>query len=131
MRDIHTIRLRGPWQVQAKDGEAITVKMPVGWADIRKHAPSEKLRLTRHFNTPTGLEDLEQVWIVVESPGQQATVLLNGDSLGELQSNDPAFRREITPLLKERNKLEILIAPGDSEAKEGPVGEVRLEIGFP
>ena len=81
--DIHSIRLREPWQCESRgDG--------VCWS--------------RSFNWPAGLTPRERVWVVVEPLPVGARILLNGNPLGE--------EREITRLIEVRNLLEIELAAG-------------------
>lgn len=77
MIDVHTIRLRDPWKFVA----------PACY--------------TRNFHALAGLEDLEQVWLVIGSSDSPGTVILNSEKIGELAEEGEAFRDEITHRLVE------------------------------
>jgi hypothetical protein len=154
---MHTIRLRGPWQLEAvarfvarADGGYDVVgddlpaparaTMPADWSEAFGPGFLGRVRYMRTFQKPTGLETGERVWLVVEPPRSQATVHLADRSLGTVKADGPAARFDITPLLADRNRLEIVIEhpavevdgrpvqnSGD-DAPGGLVGEVRLEI---
>jgi hypothetical protein len=93
------------------------------------------VRYLRIFQKPTGLESGERVWLVVERPRSRGTVELNRKRLG-----DAGGRFDITELLEDHNRLEILVehpvvdARGvardddDTALIGGLIGEVRLEI---
>ena len=83
MADIHSIRLREPWQCEPC-GDAVL------WS--------------RKFNWPAGLTPREKVWIVVEPLPADARVSLNGQPLeGQL---------EITQLISVTNRVEIELPQG-------------------
>ncbi|QEG32809.1 hypothetical protein [Bythopirellula goksoeyrii] len=83
MPDIHSIRLREPWQCE----------------------PCESgVRWSRSFNWPAGLTPREKVWIVVDPLPADARVTLNGQSLGE--------GLEITRLIGLTNRVEIELPQG-------------------
>ncbi len=83
MPDIHTIRLREPWQCETRGGG-------VCWS--------------RGFNWPAGLTPREKVWVVVENLPPDARVSLNGQTLtGNL---------EVTQLIGLSNRLEIELPSG-------------------
>ncbi len=78
MPDIHSIRLREPWQCEPREGG-------VCWS--------------RTFNWPAGLTPREKVWVVIEPLPADARVTLNGQQLtGDL---------EVTSLIAMHNRLEI------------------------
>ena len=178
MRDVHPIRLRGPWQLEplvryvpaggdrfeadSEDLPAATkAKMPADWSGSLGEDFLGQVRYTRRFHKPDGLEDLEEVWLVVEPPCSHATITLNGHHLGEarfsgpcvlvkspdshgpLKRASPGGRFDVTTLLKDANVLEILVThpeldgtgcPIDDDFQRWPgglIGEVWLEIGFP
>jgi hypothetical protein len=98
------------------------------------------VRYHRVFQSPTGLESGERVWLVVEPPRSRGAVKLNGTPLGDIAFGGRAFRFDITARLEDHNRLEIVVEhpalDGDSVANDdsdinrpgGLVGEVRLEI---
>jgi hypothetical protein len=99
----HVIRLREPWShFPIEDGE----------------------RYERAFNCPTGLDDREQVWLVVEGLSQEADVSCNRQRLGYGKK----VECDITAVLALRNVLQIDLPVAKSEDTVSPPGEVRLEI---
>lgn len=164
---MHTIRLRGPWQVEPVcrfvrkvDGAldestddlppAARVTMPADWAATCGEDFWGRVGYLRTFQKPTGLESGERVFLVVEPPRSRGCVLLSRTSavnawsdgilLGEVECGDAPGRFEITELLDEHNRLEIVVdhpaLDAASRANDdggtclpgGLVGEVRLEI---
>ena len=126
MRDVHTIRLRKPWQTSIPEGNSSAV-----------------VRHTRQFHMPTGLEVGELVHLVVEPQRLPAVVYLNGKPLGNVSVDGPAACFDVTALLHELNTLEISLQgeavdsqeepaeDGEVDPTDGPITGVRLEIGFP
>jgi hypothetical protein len=119
MRDVHTIRLRGPWQIESSKG-TVTCR--------------------RRFHQPSGLEEGERVLLVVDSRGPPGHVKLNGQAVGTIQA---AFERfEITGQLRPFNELNIQFVAPELDIGTIPaddtntwqlsefIGEVWLEIGF-
>ncbi len=103
MPDIHTIRLRHPWQCEPCAAGA---------------------RWVRPFNWPAGLTPREIVWLVIDPVPMAATVLLSGKPLvAEVNG-----RFEITRLLIEFNTLAIEIPEDFSPEKTACPFDVRLEI---
>jgi hypothetical protein len=155
--DTHTIRLRGPWQLQAvarfvarSDGHFEVVHddlptstratMPADWSESFGPRFLGRVRYVRTFQKPTGLDAGERVWLVVEPPRSLGTVRLANQMLGTVRIDEPAGRFDITSLLADRNTLEIVVEhpmldeqyhPTDAAAiclPGGLIGEVRLEI---
>ena len=149
---MHTIRLRGPWQVEPveryvlrADGgyerstadlpAAAKMTMPADWAAVLGASFLGLVRYQRIFQKPTGLESGERVWLVVEAPQSRGTVELNHMRLG-----DAGGRFDITEHLADHNRLTILVehpavdeggvADDDNATRMvgGLVDEVRLEI---
>jgi hypothetical protein len=149
---MHTIRLRGPWQVEAverfsKRNDGLYDRSPVDSpGEVRMTMPADwsaalgadffgRVRYRRIFQKPTGLESGERVFLVVERPRSGGVVELNRKRIG-----DTPLRIDITESLSEHNHLEIVvehpaldageIANEDSDLNSagGLVGEVRLEI---
>ena len=154
---MHTIRLRGPWQLEPleqyvshSDGRIECVAeglpassrmtMPADWAEAFGADFCGRVRYHRIFQMPTGLESGERVWLVVEPPRSWGAVKLNGGALGDVRWGEPVARFDITARLQDHNRLEIVVdhppldgdklAIDDSEIhlSGGLVGEVRLEI---
>jgi beta-galactosidase/beta-glucuronidase len=154
---MHTIRLRGPWQVEAveryvkRDGggydrstDALPaearVTMPADWGQVLGATFFGRVRYRRTFQKPTGLDSGERVWLVVEAPRTRGEVELNRKRLGETCRGESQVRFDITDLLQEHNRLEVLVEhpaldahsaaddDGGTNLAGGLVGEVRLEI---
>lgn len=144
--DVHSIRLRGPWDYQvewAVDGAPPAsgrVKMPCDWSDSLGSAFRGRVRYRRSFNRPTNLDARQSVWLVVEAVRERAEVALNGRALGSVLGDAPA-RFNVTTILASHNELTVLVESAsnvnthaDASASERPgglVGEVRLEIVSP
>jgi hypothetical protein len=154
---MHTIRLRGPWQLEPiarfvaePDGGCeiemdnlpppARATMPADWSEPFGPEFLGRVRYTRTFQKPTGLERGDIVWLVVEPPRSLGIVQLAGCKLGSVRWGEAGGRFDITPLLADRNTLEIIVdhpaldesgrMSGDSSLQSagGLVGEVRLEI---
>lgn len=154
---MHIIRLRGPWQLEPlarfvkrsyggyssptsglppRDRQA----MPADWCETLGPDFLGIVSYRRTFQRPTNLDSHEIVWLVVEPPRSCGMVRLNGQVLGHVRFEAPAGRYDITPLLADRNALEIEVEhpelddagnpPDDGSiyVPGGLVGEVRLEI---
>jgi hypothetical protein len=154
---MHTIRLRGPWQLEPvsryvprADGgyERLSDSLP---AAARMQVPADwngafggdflgRVRYVRTFNSPPGLQFDERVWLVVEPQRSLAIVMMSEETLGVVNADGPPLRFDITHLLSPHNRLEILVdhpviaegrtieSDGASLPPGGLVGEVRLEI---
>jgi hypothetical protein len=147
---MHIIRLRGPWQVEAvaryvRQGDgtfrstsddlpaAARVTMPADWSAVLGRDFLGRVRYVRTFQKPTGLEDGERVFLVVEGARSAGVIALSRKRLGEAPG-----RFEITEMLEDHNRLEIVVehpvldasgaAKDDVGITGGLVGEVRLEI---
>jgi hypothetical protein len=154
---MHSIRLRGPWQLEVvwryvldEDGTyrhdrenlpaAVRMTMPADWSAALGGDFLGRVRYCRTFQKPTGLESGERVWLVVESPRSAGVVELNRKRLGDVRGGEGTGRFDITELLEDHNRLEILVehpavddenCAANAGAKSPPgglVGEVRLEI---
>ncbi len=155
---MHTIRLRGPWQIAAlartvliaadltaaEPGElpaATETAVPSNWGDVLGSDFRGTARYTRWFGRPTNLSPEERVSIVIALVDWRATVVLNGEMLGSQTLSDGERKYDITRLLKPRNELQIavelprvadsgvsLVRPGREHLPGGLIGEVRLEI---
>jgi hypothetical protein len=154
--DLHTIRLRGPWQlepiarfvVRSDGGYVIEANnlpasaratMPADWSASLGPEFLGRVRYVRTFQKPTGLETAERVWLVVEPPRSLGRVRLADVELGTVEFGGPSGRFEITSLLADRNTLEIVVEhpalddewpprATNMQMPGGLVGEVRLEI---
>jgi Glycosyl hydrolase 2 galactose-binding domain-like len=110
---MHVIRLRAPWEVEPLEESPNSV------------------RCTRHFNKPTGLDDGQRVWLVIDGLACTAAVSLNDVPVGQasrLSPGDLPARFDITPLHEPRNKIVIEFECSVSSDPVASLGEVRLEI---
>jgi hypothetical protein len=154
---MHTIRLRGPWEVEAiarfvpqPDGsytpttEALPpparATMPADWSESVGRDFLGRVRYRRKFNKPTGLRSGIRVWLVVEPPRSSACVVCKGDLVGFVRPGDSPGRFDITDRLGDHNEVDVLVDHPDLDFMRstvgdpahlptgGLVGEVRLEI---
>jgi len=155
--DIHTIRLRGPWELEplarsVRGGDCLVYESVENLpAPCRQHMPGDwgpslgadfrgRVRYRRRFGRPTALEPHETVWLVLAAVDPAGDVSLGGQRLGRAGPAEPA-EFEITALLQERNELivevdlpllepeaERALRPARCGQPGGLVGEVRLEI---
>jgi hypothetical protein len=166
----HSIRLRGPWEFQplarlkaSADGSLLetadhlppggTLALPADWAS--KLGPDfwGRVRFSRVFHRPTGLDASSKVWLVVEDVDWCAHVVFNERALGDVvcrladapqaagdTQRSPA-RWDITDRLQPENRLSVdvtcpginangraLPRVGRGDASGGLIGPVRLEI---
>ena len=104
---MHTIHLRDPWKCEPSGGGAVC------WS--------------RLFHRPTGLSGRETVWLVLAPVGDEAVVDAHVTFSGELLPAcdfKEAVRFNVTPLLADGNRVEILL-PHVTETRPF---EVWLEI---
>ncbi len=144
MPAIHTIRLRGPWELtplsRARDSRMLPGGEPLGFAGgtITQQLPAAwdavlpgfrgTVRYTRRFGKPTNLELEERVWLCVDDAAGSISMSLNGEAL--IKGSGP-FSINVTDLLRERNLLQVEVTQLGPELPAGLVGEVRLEIRRP
>jgi hypothetical protein len=126
----HQIRLRGPWECEPltqQVGESPVppprrVTMPCRLEDLGDF--SGRVRFRRAFGYPGRIDADERVWLTLDGIEVSAEVSLNGQLLG--QCDRGSFEFDVTALLKERNRLDIVF-----EALPKTCGlweEVALEI---
>ena len=135
----HAIRLRGPWTCQPLDWADAsaaplpaggTLEMPGDWGRLLGDDFRGRVRFTRQFNLPTGLDAGQRVWLVIDSVHAEADVVLNGSSVGQVCNvpNPPAGRFDITSLLQSRNELVVEVSCPATSPEPGRLGLVKLEI---
>lgn len=121
----HRIRLRGPWQCEPLDGPAPRrVIMPCRWFDAGLANFHGSARFTRRFGYPGRVDDSEHVWLICDGCTGCTEVRLNGQLLAQQACSSFAF--DVTPILSQRNQLEVLIQ-GDTDGA-GVWGDVAMEI---
>jgi hypothetical protein len=140
---MHTIRLRGPWKIEAlarlsrdehgnvvedtSDLPAATeTNVPSDWCTALGPDFRGRVRYVRRFGLPTNLDPDERVLLVVGEIVENALIELNGASLGRQAQSAGEQSYEVTPLLRPRNELMIVIEA--LQAAGGMRGEVKLEI---
>jgi hypothetical protein len=140
---MHTIRLRGPWQIEpvsefvrASKGELLEgpsdlppageTNVPGDWGAALGNTFRGRARFIRRFGLPTNLEPQERVFLVMGPLLEQGSVELNGVALGRQSLIDGQQRYDVTSLLKPRNELVICVE--SREDTGGIRGEVKLEI---
>ena len=125
---MHVIRLRGPWEYQwLPAGAAGRIWLPCDWRQELADGTG-RVRLSRHFHSPLGLDEDETVWLVVCDGNPLAEAALNGLPLARFAGSIRDARIDITDRLELRNLLTI-DTPAPAEVSAGPFQEVRLEIG--
>ncbi len=147
MPDIHTIRLRGPWQMEPLERFAPAeasgtaqgddelplpgrVKLPTTCEAALPHGFRGRVRFARRFQRPTGLEPHETVHLVVETPWTIVGLTLNERPLefttsdaGSLVQRAPV-RLNLTDLLADTNLLAIEVEYRAQDTAEGaPAGQ--------
>ncbi len=132
MHTIHSIRLRGPWQVQVLEtnlptmsGNRGTMNCPTSWFEAGWLGFCGKVRYIRNFGAPTGLGPEDQLWLVIEPCSGNLLLQLNGSALAPLKKDEKTCY-DISKIIKNRNQL-IIDLTGDNNHC-GLTGEVRLEI---
>lgn len=121
----HRIRLRGPWECEPAGQPPRRVIMPGLWADAGLARVRTTARFIRKFGYPGKADrELEHIWITCDGVTGCLKIRLNGVVLSVAKTTSFAF--DVTPLLAERNQLEITIDGESDDA--GLWGEVALEI---
>ena len=123
---MHTIRLRGPWQIRrdpsALQGDAETVTLPVAISDLRIETDTPLL-LERRFQRPSGLAPTQNVLVVVDTPLELLEVTLNDVTLDPNQTR----RFPVRHLLAEHNVLSIKLR-GDPANLENAASASALDV---
>ena len=125
---MHTIRLRGPWQLSpasAADPTAIETNVPGDWSALGADFAGPA-HFIRKFGLPTNLSQ-ERISLVIEQVHPRGHIELNGQLLGTQTAADGPRQYEVTKLLQLRNTLRIEVELA-RQAGPGSLGEVRLEI---
>ena len=126
---MHSIRLRGPWELQLPGGEVRRIEMPATWGTILALSKESPVRLLRRFGQPTGIGTEDRLNLVIES-ACACRVELNGKHLGDIASAESSSSFEVTVLLAPRNELAIVLEPPPATVSSEtiPLGDVHLEI---
>jgi len=142
----HRIVLRGPWKYrwlvrdgQQADSSALgrvqeqtgTVKLPADWRSLFGDV-SGTVELRRKFNWPNRLPPEEDVSIAFDGVGGNASVNLNGMTLGTIDEQTGPVRFGVTRLLRSHNEVCVdlsfdALAAGDQIG--GLWAPVAIEIG--
>ncbi|MGI8981891.1 MAG: hypothetical protein ACR2FY_21885 [Pirellulaceae bacterium] len=135
---MHSIRLRGPWDVYFPgDEQPRRMEMPATWQTLLALAAATPLptsaRLVRRFGLPTGIAPADRLQLVIETCASTIQVELNGQSLGSIAASQQSSSFDVTALLAARNELVVILEIPRSESEQPPsscpVSDVRLEIG--
>ncbi len=155
----HVIRLRGPWHYQPLARTVLLdngttrqqpgqlpppgkARMPSDWSQSLGADFRGRVRFTRFFHRPTGLDGRQRIELVVHQVDAFGSVSLNGTFLGEICMDAGPVRFDISHQLESRNELTIEVelpdvtdgsaalvrSPGREGKPGGLVGEVGLEI---
>jgi len=94
-------------------------------------AAGDRNRFVRRFGRPSGLESGNRVLLVVSDPAVSASVVVNETPLPDVVGGAVRWEYDITPLLRERNELVLLIGmDSDADARmpgaPGTSGRLRL-----
>jgi len=98
----HAIRLGDAWEQPERAGDHV--------------------RLLRRFGRPSGIGPDDRLLLVIASATVAADVRLNGAPLPPITAGAHRWEQDVTPLLRERNELVILI-PAGLPAGDPPAGE--------
>lgn len=130
---MHTIRLRGPWQLQLGNKPEANVgfdwlrQLSEVWERTQSAVSSQEVQLARIFNAPTGIEANDRLELVLVGL-QQGKVVLNDQTVCECCLAEE--RIPILSHLQPRNQLTISWPSGSTlpafDSAELPT--VRLEI---
>ena len=116
--------------------------MPSDWSQSLGADFRGRVRFTRFFHRPTGLDGRQRIELVVHQVDAFGSVSLNGRFLGEIRIDAGPARFDISHQLESRNELTIEVelpdvtdgsaalvrSPGREGQPGGLVGEVGLEI---
>lgn len=127
---LHRMRLRGPWGICEQDlsGDAVdsspsTVKVPVSWQELFGNRNGSAI-FTRHFNRPTGLEQTDQVWLALQSPGMECQIQMSDTSLPSFELSVSAGETwtttDLTTKLDTHNRLRIKLSTRSDSIKPEP-----------
>jgi hypothetical protein len=121
----HRIRLRGPWECEPAGIPPRRVNMPCTWTEAGLSGHRGIVRFVRKFGYPGKADpEFEHIWLTCDGCTDVMEVRLNGALLN--QSIAGTFAFDVTPLMAERNQLEVVIDAKSEDA--GLWGEVALEI---
>ncbi len=141
MTDPHRIRIRGQWQVTARDcggasSEAkngAVIDSPSQWRDVLDSLSGKRssqfiVVIRRSFNWAFPQPPPESVELVFDHVNCVASVFLNDKPLGQLNPHAAHHRFDLAGTLTVHNKLRLEIR-GDALADSpNPFSDVSLEI---
>jgi beta-galactosidase/beta-glucuronidase len=112
--------------------------IPADWSATLGADFRGRVRYTRRFHRPTGLDAGERVFLVIERVNATGTAQLNGQRLGDVSRVGGPFRFEVTRQLQPSNLLTIDVElprddgrtapPASQPLTGGLIGSVRLEL---
>jgi hypothetical protein len=100
--------------------------MPCRFRDCGLDAFTGRVRFLRRFGYPGRIDAHERVWLTFAGVEGTADISLNGTPLGRREGSAGQFGFEVTPLLQERNQLQVDIEAAGGDG--GLWGEVALEV---
>jgi hypothetical protein len=124
--------LRGPWQFQIVGPSALlasgTLRVPDGWREwfskyVRATCGAIEVKFSRRFGQPRGLEQQEQLYLVVESQFPIKRIQVNGSFVA---TESLTTRADIREVIQPYNEVILFCRLSTPEPCEFP--EVRLEI---
>jgi len=111
---VHTIRLAGPWELQAEEEDPVRVQLP-------SHVPSNG-RLVRKFHRPNGLSDDSEVRVELTVDSIRVVVRINDHQLSA--TSDSTLRFDITSYLQPFNSLSIQTTQTDPVVLQSAVLQI-------
>jgi beta-galactosidase/beta-glucuronidase len=134
---MHFIRLHGPWECEPLDSggrdtpdESLpadcVVTIPADWSETLGVEFRGRVRYTRYFHRPTGLDEGQRVYLLIDRVETTGAATLNGQLVGAVAGTGGPFRFEVSDVLTWRNVLVIDVESLDRPG--GITGAVRLAI---
>lgn len=132
---LHRIRLQGPWDAlppgAAAGAPMMPVELPAGWRELFGNVGGQAIFI-RRFNTPTGLEPGDQLWIrLPPGCGDIVEVQLNGHAVSQAEESPAGIAFDITLRAERFNELKITLRledPSAGQERGGLWQPVWLEI---
>jgi len=101
------------------------VKMPARWEEMGLGDFRGTIRFTRSFGRPPQIGPDERAWLIVEKPGADCVISLNGSELKCRSDGGDMVEVEVTDRLLERNELQLAMK---SQDRGRPWEETALEF---
>jgi hypothetical protein len=101
----HPIRLRKPWKTE--------------------QLSADRVAYSRRFNSPSGLDSWERVWLEIDRVMVSGEVLINQKPVGDLRAAEH-FAADITDFLSASNEIRIEADPATKLADPPPSGSIYI-----